>query len=125
MSGSVRDYIKTEVAPAFPAGWRFIPAQTIPSTITTTTVILKHLRMEPLPEAPVGHVTNTVILTVADPHTTVETAEEALDTAVVELLTALDGHSSITWSAADKVSVDGWLGWDITLTVITSRKESA
>lgn len=124
MSDSVRDYITAEVT--FPSGWNFIPNQTIPETIDRITVVLKHLRMEPLPEAPVGHVRNTVVLTIADHHSAIATAENELDSAVVELLTALDGHARIAWSLAEKVSVEGrYLGWDITLTVITSRKEVA
>jgi hypothetical protein len=121
---SVREYIRAHVT--IPEAFRLIPNQTMPQTIDRPTVVVKHLRMEPLAEAPVGHVRNTVILTLADHHETEAIAEEALDTAVVELLTALDGHEAITWTEAEKVSVvDRYLGWDITLTVITSRKETA
>jgi len=117
---SVRDYLVAELT--FPESWRLIPNQRMPEKIEQTTVILKHLRMEKLAEAPVGNLRNTVILTVADPHTDQVEAENALDEAVLTLITALDGHIRINWTLAEKVAIrDPYIGWDVTLTVITTK----
>lgn len=121
---TVRGYIRAQLAPSWPSSWRFVPFQSMPQTIDTTTVILKHEAIDPDPKLPVGQVRNRVILTVADPHEGIEAAEDALDDAVVDLLTSLDGHRTIGWTSAEKVAVEGrYLGWDITLTVLSSIKK--
>lgn len=123
MSVSVRDYLKAELTPLLPTGWKFIPNQRMPETISKTTVVLKHTQMERLAEAPLGQLRNTVILTVADPHQDQIRAENALDDSVLELVSAIDTLVPINWTAAQKVLVnDTYLGWDITLTVITNKE---
>lgn len=123
MSSNVRDYLKTEITPLLPATWSIIPNQKIPETISKITVVLKHLRILPLAEASIGSLRHHVTVTVADPHGDQVLAENALDNAVLELLTALDGHSKIVWTDATKVLVnDTYLGWDISLEVITQKE---
>lgn len=123
MSDSVRTYLRDQCAPLCPSSWVWITAQRIPETISKTTVILKHSRIEKLDAAPIGHLRHTVTLTVADPRTDVDAAEDGLDAAVTELITALDAHNNISWSTAEKVLLtDSNLAWDITLTTITSRE---
>jgi len=123
VSASVRSYLEAELKPLLPTTWRIIPNQRIPETIDRVTVALKVDRIEKLPEAPLGNLRNTVILTVADPHKDQVRAENALDDAVLNVLTALDGHSNIDWTLAQKVlATETYLGWDITLTVITSKE---
>jgi len=123
MSVSVRAYVEAQIKPLLPAEWKFIPNQTMPETISQTVVIVKHSRIEKLPAAPIGHLQNTVTLTIVDPHADEVKAENALDDSVLELLTAIDGHERINWSLAEKVAVkDPYIGWDITLTVITEKE---
>lgn len=118
----VRGYLVAELAPLLPADWRLIPAQTIPDQIDRTTVVVKHGRMTKLPEAPIGNLQHSIVLTIAHPSANIGAAEDALDHAVIELTTALDGHDRIDWTDAEKVSVESkWLGWDVTLTVITQK----
>lgn len=121
---SVRQYLDGELTPLLPAGWTLIPNQRMPETISVTTVVLKLLKIEPLPEAPIGSLKNTVTITVADPHTDQAKAEDALDESVLTLTTALDGHKNIIWKDADKVLVnDTYLGWDISVEVITEKED--
>lgn len=121
MSDSVRSYLVDELTPLVNQGWRIIREQRMPETIDTITVVLKHSRIEKLPEAPMGALRNEVVLTVADPHEDIAKAEDALDDAVVDLLSVIDKHDSINWTEARKAKVnDNILGWDITLTVITT-----
>lgn len=123
MSASVRDYLDGELTPLLPATWKLIPNQRMPETIDGITVVLKHLKIERLPEAPIGSLKNSVTITVADPHQDQVTAEDALDDSVLTLITALDGHSNILWTGADKVLVNNtYLGWDITVEVNTEKE---
>lgn len=94
----------------------------MPQTIEGITVVLKHSQMERLAEAPQGSLRNTVVLTVVDPHEDQTAAENALDDSVLELVTAIDTLPKINWTNAEKVLVDPYLGWDITLTVITEKE---
>ncbi len=117
---TVRAYIVAELA--LPAEWHVIPEQRFPETISRTTVVLQHTRIERLPEAPLGHLRHTVTLTVADPHTDIAAAEDGLDDALTDLLSAIDAHSTIAWTEAEKVvHAERYVAWNLTLTVITGK----
>lgn len=123
---TLRAWFSSQVKPLLPAGWRYIPNQDTPSTITVVTVVYKLLEIEPLPEAPIGANRNTIVLTVLSPHEDDVKAEDALDNEVIELVTALDGHANISWSHARKVRdpKSDRLAWDIDVSVITTRTRS-
>ena len=122
-SQSVREWLQAQLRSELPEGWKFIPNQRMAATIDRITVVLKHTDIERLPEAPLGNLRNTVVLTVADPHEDQVRAENELDDAVLELCTAIDGLPNINWTRASKVLVnDTYLGWDITLTVISGKE---
>lgn len=117
---SVREYVFEQLD--LPADWRLIDEQRIPTIIERPTVIVKHDRIEKLPEAPIGALRNSVVLAVFIPNQDLAKAEAALDAAVVELTTAIDGHPSINWSEAQKVvtPTGQYPGWELTLSVITT-----
>lgn len=122
---TVRDYLTRTLKPLLPADWRFIPNQRMPETISVVTAVVKHTRIEPLAAAPIGNANNTVVLTVASPPNQDNVkAEIALDDAVIAVVTAVDGLDTVGWTLAEKVEVNKgkYLGWDITLTVITSKE---
>ncbi|WP_157156259.1 hypothetical protein [Diaminobutyricimonas sp. LJ205] len=121
MSDNVRGYVAEELAPLLAKGYRVIPEQQLPDVFETPIVVIKHARIEKLPEAPLGHLRNEVVLGLFDPHKDVAKAENALDDEVVELLTVIDKHSRIDWTDARKVMHPNqqYRGWDITLSVIT------
>lgn len=127
MSVSVRTWLEGQLKPVLPASWRIIPNQRIPETIDRITVMLSFTRIERLPEAPIGSLKNYVTITVADPHQDLVKAENALDDAVNELCTALDGLSDqLLWTGASKVLVkDLYWGWDITVEIITEKEEES
>lgn len=120
MSVNVRAYVLEELG--LPADWRQIEEQRVPEVIDRETVIVKHGRIEKLPEAPIGHLRHEVILAVFVPNRDLAKAEARLDDVVVELLTAIDGHAQINWSEAEKVVTPGnqYPGWEVTMTVITT-----
>lgn len=121
MSDSVRAYVLSELA--LPSSWRQIEEQRIPEVIDRETVIVKHSRIEKLPEAPIGHLRHEVILAVFIPNRDLSKAENRLDDAVTELLAAIDGHPDINWRDAEKVVTPGnqYPGWELTLSVITQQ----
>lgn len=121
---TVREWLEDALKPVLPSGWRIIPNQRIPETIDRITVVIKHIRIAPLAEAPKGHLSNDVIITVADPHTDQARAEDALDDEVLELVNALQTIAGITWTGADKVLVNTTdnLGWDIACSIISRKK---
>jgi len=130
VSGStVRQKLAAELRALLPGTWRFIPNQELPKTISKITAVLKLGRIEPLPEAPAGSTRSSVTLTVVSPHQSDIKAEIDLDDAITEVITALDEHAWIGWSLCEKVGVGvgvgeapKYLGWDVTLTVITSKE---
>lgn len=121
MSDSVRAYVLTELD--LPSDWRQIEEQRLPEVIDRETVIVKHTRIERLPDAPIGHLDNEVILAVFVPNRDLARAEDRLDNAIVELLAAIDAHPKIGWREAEKVVTPGqqYPGWELTLRVITEK----
>lgn len=115
MSGDVRSWLDDNFAPLLPEGWRWVPYQRNVDALDATTVIWKQSRILPLDAAPLGAVRVEGTLTVATPHSDIERAEQALDDAVTELCSALDGLDGIAWTEATKVSLgeSGPLGYDI------------
>jgi len=125
-ANTVRSDLADLLTPKLPADWKIIPNQTVPETLHTVTVVLKHYKLEKLPEAPQRHLSNSFTLTVASPLTTIAKAEDDLDDAVLELVTTIDTLSSVDWTDATKVLVnDSYIGWDISLTVITQPEKGA
>lgn len=121
---SVRAYLVEQLE--LPDTWTVIPEQRFPETIAKTTVILQHLKIQRLPEAPIGNLRHEVTLSVIDPHQDIATAEDGLDDAIATLITSLDGHQSIGWTSAEKtMHRDTYAAWNLTLTVITTTPKPA
>lgn len=123
---SVRAMLQATLEPMVPSDWQFIPNQRMPQTIDRVTVVLKHGKITPLPEAPTSHLTHDIVLTVVDPHEDQVTAEDALDQHVVELIAAIQAAPDhIGFEQAEKVMVTStYLGWDLTIQFITQKKAS-
>ncbi len=117
---SVRSWLREALE--VPSDWVWITEQRMPDTISKTTVVTKHARIEPLVEGGPGVLRHEVVLSVFAPSTTPKAAEDVLDDAVTELITALDGHDRIRFNTAEKVISpnEKYFGWDITLSVITN-----
>jgi hypothetical protein len=111
----VRGWLDENLKPLLPEGWRWVPEQRNLDTLDAVTVIWKQSRIMPLDAAPLGAVRVEGTLTVATPLTDIKRAEEALDDAVTELCSALDGLEGIVWESATKVALSetGPLAYDI------------
>lgn len=119
---SVREFVRTELAAMVPTSWTIIPAQRFPETISTTTAIIQHTRISRLVAAPLGHLEHEITISVIDPHTDITTAENELDDAITEVLTALDGHPDIRFTDATKtMHNDAYAAWNMTFRVLSRR----
>lgn len=125
MSGdTIRTQLLAHLQPLLPEEWTVLPYQANVSTIDRIVVVLKHNKISKDPDSPMGTVINEFIVTVVSPVSDIKTAEEQLDDAVLELITALDSHLQLNWTEAQKVLVSekaGYIGWDITLTIHTQK----
>lgn len=125
MSSNVRAEVAELLAPLIAdSGWAVKP-HTVKrlTTLAEPTLYIEHVGIEQAEVAPVGTVTNTVVVTIVDHHTDYEKAEDALDPGVLELITALDAHTRLAWSRADKTEIaDTYLAWALRLTVITEKE---
>lgn len=121
MSANVRAYLLEQLD--LPEEWRKIDEQRIPDVIDRPTVIVKHDHVEPLRDAPLGSLSHDLLLAVFIPNRDLARAEKALDDSLVELLTALAGHASISWTEAQKVVTPNgqYPGWEVRLSAITQR----
>lgn len=124
MSSDLRAWFSAQLKPLLPAGWRYIPNQKTPDTITVPTLVYKLLEIEPLPEAPLGALRARIVLTLLNPFEDDVKAENDLDNQVLELITALDPHSTISWESARKIRDDKTdrLGWDFTVTAVITKE---
>lgn len=120
----VRHQLRDLLKPLLPAEWEIIPEQRVPEKLEKTTVIIKLTAFERLPAAPMGSLSNEFTVTVASKHMTDQgKAEDAVDDAVLELVTAIDELVTVAWSGAKKVLVAGkYIGWDIDLTMTTKKE---
>jgi hypothetical protein len=108
--------------PLLPRAWRIVPSQqTVLDTLSTTTVILKQLRMERHPAAPQGAHLVHFVVTIASPLPATEKAEDDVDDKINTLLHAIDSLG-IAWTSAEKVLSDQSLAYDITLSLTSTKK---
>jgi hypothetical protein len=93
------------------------------TTLAKPTVFIEHTSIEQLDAAPIGNVSNTVVVTFLDSHTDYAQAEDALDGDVLDFITQLDASDRLDWTKAEKVTViDTYLGWAVTVNLITAKE---
>ncbi|KQQ22877.1 hypothetical protein ASF48_06995 [Rathayibacter sp. Leaf299] len=118
---TVRAQLSDLLKPLLPKGWVIIPEQRDPGVITKTTVLLKQDKISKLPASPIGSLQTSFILTIVTPHIDTTRAEDDLDDSVLELTTALDSLNGVDWTEAQKVGAGEYLGYDISLSIITKK----
>ncbi len=118
---SVRATVRAELKSMLPEGWDIKPGLSMPTTLSQPTMYLEYGRIEPLPEAPIGHVRCTFELTLTASLSDLTKGEDWADDAVIDLVLALDAHPTIAWAPAEKVVVkETYLAWKIPVSVIAS-----
>jgi len=119
-----RDAVEKTLKPLLPATWRIAPAVTPADILSTTTVVLKQLAIIPLPVAPKGCHGIEFVVTIWSPKTDPVNAERDLDDSVNVLIHAIDA-AGIGWDRATKVSDDNRLGYDIPITISSTKEIGA
>lgn len=125
MSSSVRELVKGLLQPLITGNRWVVKPHTVKQleTVARTTVFIEHTGIDPLPAAPIGNVNNECVVTIVSPLLDYAKAEDALDAKVLDLVNALDADERLGWVNARKVEVaDTYLGWAITLTLITAKE---
>lgn len=122
---TIRNWLAEQLTPLLPSGWKIAPGMGIPTTIDRTWVAIKNLRIAPFAEAPKGHLTNFTTVTVASKFTDQAKATDVVDDQVLELVMDLLTIEGLTFIDANKVLVnDTYIGWDISLSIISRKKET-
>lgn len=125
MSSSVREQVAALIQPLITGNRWSVKPHTVKqlTTISRPTVFIEHTGIDPLPTAPVGRVDNQCVVTIVSQLTDYQKAEDALDVKVIHLINALDGSDHLEWLNARKVEIaDTYLGWAITLTLLTEKE---
>lgn len=121
-SPTAREHLVGILAPELPTGWKLIETARIPQTIDATTVIVNHSGIAPAP-ARRSTLLNTFDVYVVSSHSDKDRADLILDDAVLTLITAISDHAEVRFDTAKKVDVtDRFIGWEITLTTLTSKE---
>lgn len=121
---TVREWLTANLKPLLPTGWKWLDSERAVDVTAAVTVQWKQRRIAPLPEAPLSHLGVEGILAVSSPRVDIERAEDDLDDAVLELVAAIQSLQGIRFTEATKVAADEQrLGYDLSLTVITNKKE--
>lgn len=120
---TVRAQLKAALAPKLPAKWVIVPAQRNLDVISAVTIMFKQSRLAPHQAAPAALRVTGMTITLIDPHTDIEKAEDALDENLLLLLTALESLDfEAKFTEAQKVSFnDTTLAYDITVEIDTVK----
>lgn len=120
-----RKSLAAALKPILPADWAIVPSGRSIDSIPSTTVQLKQLSIIRTPAAPSKSHTIEFVVTIAAPEQKTQAAEDRLDDQITDLLHALD-DLSIAWTTCQKVIVSARreLGYDITLTITSSKEQT-
>jgi hypothetical protein len=108
--------------PLLPSTWLLVTSEKNLETMSKITVVLHQQRIAPLPAAPMGAHTVSIVAQIISPLDDRERAERQLDDPINAFVHVLD-ENGFAWTSAEKVSTeDGHLAYDVTIDV-TSTKE--
>jgi hypothetical protein len=117
----VRAAVREALVGLLPAGWDIKRGIVTPTTLAQPTLYLEYTRIEPLPEAPIGHARCTFELTLTTELTDTAKGEDWADAAVVDLVLAIDAHDFISWSEATKaVILQNHLTWNLVVSILAN-----
>lgn len=119
----VRPWLAWYLGTMVPSTWRIIPTFTEVETPSKVTVNITHTKIDPHPTVPHSdNLVNECKVRVVDPKRDNSKAEDALDGEVLELIYALKASERVAWQGAEKIKRDDtYLGWEITVQVITTQ----
>lgn len=124
-SDTVRGYVYGVLKPLVPSDWKTDPG--IPSamhSLSKPLMWLEYTAFEPLPEAPLAKIAASVDACIATNLSDVRKGEADADESIAELFeAALTSNSFYSIRATKTVFWDAYIGWRLSITVITENKE--
>jgi hypothetical protein len=124
---TVREYVFGVLKPLVPSDWKVDDG--IPSamhSLSKPLMWLEYTAFAPLAEAPLAKIAASVDVCIVTNKTDVRKGEAAADEAIAALFeAALTSNSFYSITAAKSVFWDAYLGWRLSLTVITKNPAPA
>lgn len=121
---TIRKYLRDEIKPQLPTRWRIVPELSEALNLVVPALYFEFTgftREAGGAQLPPGHVFCDFTLTIVVPQTDTTKAENAVDAAVVDLILALDTHSTLAWDTASKTRLTtGQMGWRISLSILAT-----
>lgn len=106
-----------------PGQWRYYDYLVDPDVLDRLSLVVAATGVERLRDAPMGAYDHTVTITLVSPNADFEQAEDELEPALDDLITAIEDHLQLPWEPATKVLYrDRYLAWEVPVRVITSRE---
>lgn len=99
---NARRYLAEQLTPLLPRGWKLVPYGVSLDHVAEPVVMIQQVSVTPTEQAPLAYHTITLAVVIVSPITLEESAEDAIDANVNELLFALDELESLSWSNATK-----------------------
>lgn len=121
-SKTVRQHIVDEITPNLPAGWEIDPGIPTLGTLSRPVLWVEYTAFEPLPEAPLAKIRVTADLCIATSKTDLRKGETAADEHIAELYeAAIVANTFYSITAQKTVFADAYLGWRLSINVITTN----
>jgi len=96
---------------------KVVGTERTPDTLTRLTVVVRHRDYTPAGNAQ-GILLAGLVLELLSHHADIEKAEDALDSALPDLLAALHKIPNVTWSRAVKITEsEKWLGFNVEVSI--------
>lgn len=118
---TAREQLLAQLRPLLPDGWQVVPSQRNYDDTQGVVVQLKLQSVARFPAAPIGGYLTSWVLTITTGQQDVERAEGDLDDALLEFLAALDAVNRSLWTSAVAVADGNRLGYDVALTIQTTK----
>jgi hypothetical protein len=118
-----RKALALALKPLVPKNWVIKDGMGTMDEVGKTIVKIKQLTIERLPAAPLGKHLIGFVITISAPNANTQAAEDKLDDQVDDLIHALDGLR-YEWKTATKVIDENRLAYDITMNMISTKKET-
>lgn len=121
---TMRAQVKGWLVPVLPKRWKIIPSQRNYDALAVPSIILKQAGLDPHPAAPQSYHLTRMVITLADPHTDIDKAEDALDANLELLLAAIKKQPLMRFTTAEKVGLsEKYIAYDVTVEIDTEIED--
>lgn len=125
-SETVREYIVAQLDGKLPERWDVDPGIPTLGTLSKPVLWIEYTAFEPLPEAPLSKIKVTADLCIVTSKTDLRKGEADADEAVAALYeAAIATNTFYSITASKTVFLDAYIGWRLTINVITTNPTPA